>query len=147
MYAKVIDGELIKYPYSIAELRLENPNVSFSNSPNVKTLEAFDIVIVEQLPPGEFDPLTQQLIPAAPIFDGDKWTCGWDISNRPEEAAAAAIKDRRNKVLATTDWIVTKSLETNQPVPSNYVVYRQSLRDLPDQEGFPFDVEWPVLSS
>ena len=23
-------------------------------------------------------------------------------------------------------------------------VYRQHLRDLPEQEGFPFDIEWPV---
>lgn len=146
MYAKVIAGELIKYPYSMAELRADNPNVSFSNEPNAESLEAFDVVIVKQLPPGEFDPLTQQLTPATPIFDGDEWTCGWDISPRPEEAAAAAIKDRRSKILAGTDWIVTKSLETGEPIPPKYILYRQELRDLPDQEGFPYDIEWPVLS-
>lgn len=27
---------------------------------------------------------------------------------------------------------------------NNWAMYRQELRDLPEQEGFPFDIKWPV---
>ena len=151
MYAKVIDGEVVQYPYALDELRAENPNVSFPKNPNDEALAAFDLVRVKQLPPSvDFNPLTQYLSPGTPELkeeEEEEWVCGWDVIDRPVQAATAAVRARRDAILATTDWIVTKSMEDNKPVPSKYIVYRQALRDLPDQEGFPYSIEWPVLAS
>jgi len=63
------------------------------------------------------------------------------LDNEPSEAE----KDRadRNGILALTDWIVIKYLDIGQPVPQEWSDYRQALRDITDQEGFPGNVNWP----
>lgn len=63
---------------------------------------------------------------------------------RKDEEQAKAIRATRDQKIAETDWIVTKALESGAAVPDNYVTYRQTLRDIPTQEGFPWDVTWPT---
>jgi len=53
-------------------------------------------------------------------------------------------KEERNQLLAETDWIVTKSLESGEAVPDEWKQYRQALRDIPSQPDFPDDIEWPT---
>jgi len=55
-------------------------------------------------------------------------------------------KDRadRDALLKETDWIVVKYLDIGNSVPQEWSEYRQALRDLTQQTGFPSDVEWPV---
>lgn len=54
-------------------------------------------------------------------------------------------KDRneRDLILELTDWIVIKYLDIGQPIPQEWSDYRQALRDITDQEGFPGNVDWP----
>jgi hypothetical protein len=54
------------------------------------------------------------------------------------EAAARAERDRR---LAATDWMVLP----DQIVSQSVLDYRQALRDVPAQAGFPEEIEWPEL--
>jgi hypothetical protein len=55
------------------------------------------------------------------------------------------VKADRDKMIASTDWVVTKSAEEGTQVPQAWKDYRQALRDIPTQEGFPFTVTWPTL--
>jgi hypothetical protein len=55
-----------------------------------------------------------------------------------------AVKADRDRMIASTDWIVTKSIESGEPVPDAWRTYRQALRDIPAQAGFPFDITWPA---
>ena len=59
--------------------------------------------------------------------------------------AIASVKQRRDRLLSSTDWQVTKATETGQPVPLPWLSYRQALRDITLQVGYPFTVIWPVL--
>jgi hypothetical protein len=43
-----------------------------------------------------------------------------------------AFRTERNKRLSETDWIVIKYQELGQPIPEEWVEYRQKLRDLPN---------------
>jgi len=54
-----------------------------------------------------------------------------------------AVRARRDRELAETDWIVTRSLERGEPVPAEWAAYRQALRDIPQQPGYPMLVQWP----
>ena len=54
-----------------------------------------------------------------------------------------AVKADRDRMIASTDWVVTKSLESGEPVPNAWKVYRQALRDITAQPGFPFNIQWP----
>lgn len=51
-------------------------------------------------------------------------------------------RKQRDKLLSDSDWVVIKAKETGTNIPSGWKTYRQALRDLPQQEGFP-NVEFP----
>lgn len=61
-----------------------------------------------------------------------------------DEEVAAEIRDRRNQFLSETDWIVIKAYERNENIPAEWEIYRQALRDITTQTGFPHDVIWPT---
>ncbi|GGX91229.1 hypothetical protein GCM10007160_18410 [Litchfieldella qijiaojingensis] len=63
-------------------------------------------------------------------------------SERLEEAKNKARRERNEK-LRESDVEVLRALESGKPVPKNLKDYRQSLRDLPEQAGFPKSVSWP----
>jgi hypothetical protein len=53
------------------------------------------------------------------------------------------MRDARNSALTRCDWVITRAFEEGNPVPAAYLAYRQALRDLPSQAGFPYDYVWP----
>lgn len=55
---------------------------------------------------------------------------------------AAEVRTERNTKLASTDW--TQASDVPQAVKDSYVSYRQALRDVPNQSGFPNEITWPV---
>lgn len=65
------------------------------------------------------------------------------IEDFAEQLAADARKERDRRI-AETDWMVVKHLELNENVPGKWEVYRQALRDVPQQPGFPNEITWPV---
>lgn len=50
----------------------------------------------------------------------------------------------RDTYLSQSDWVVTRAQELGEPVPEDWAAYRQALRDVPEQEGFPYNIEWPT---
>ena len=57
---------------------------------------------------------------------------------------AESERSKRNTLLAETDWICLKALESGQTPPAEIVAYRQALRDVPSQAGFPGEITWPT---
>lgn len=63
------------------------------------------------------------------------------IKQHDYDAAAAAVRAERDKLIDATDWTVLTDAKT---VKADWKAYRQALRDVPEQPGFPYAVEWPV---
>ena len=63
---------------------------------------------------------------------------------RIDEQAAASVRAQRDRLISETDWVIVKAKETGTNIPAAMKTYRQELRDLPLQEGFPHNVTWPV---
>lgn len=61
-----------------------------------------------------------------------------------EEAAANAARVKRNALLIESDWTQLPDAPADQAA---WAAYRQDLRDISDQPGFPADVVWPVPPS
>lgn len=55
---------------------------------------------------------------------------------------AAEVRKERNTLLAATDW--TQAVDIPQAVKDTWAPYRQALRDVPQQPGFPENITWPV---
>lgn len=64
----------------------------------------------------------------------------WELD---EELAWATVKRQRAVLLSQTDWVVTKSIETNQSIHAVWLGYRQALRDITLQSD-PLNLVWPV---
>lgn len=62
-----------------------------------------------------------------------------------DENEKQSVRSMRDGRLEETDWIAIKALESGQEIPLEWKVYRQELRDITLQEGFPYDVIWPEL--
>lgn len=58
-------------------------------------------------------------------------------------AANAGIRFRleRNRLLSETDW--TQTPDIPQATKDKWAPYRQALRDVPQQAGFPDNIQWP----
>jgi hypothetical protein len=55
---------------------------------------------------------------------------------------AVEVRAERSAKLAATDW--TQGADTPQATKDKYAPYRQALRDVPAQAGFPNTVVWPT---
>lgn len=84
---------------------------------------------------------------------GPVFTDNEEATAAEQEAAYKAAKDAeqaksvrvtRDAMLAKTDWVVIKATETGTPVPADVATYRQALRDVTAQEGFPWTIVWPT---
>ena len=71
----------------------------------------------------------------------------WVVFFSDEEIAAINVRFKRDQLLQDSDLIVTKNYEKGTPVPTEWVEYRQALRDSPEQAGFPMDVIFPTKPS
>lgn len=72
-------------------------------------------------------------------FDGTNW----DNPNKPTlEQLAESIRSQRDSLLAATDW--TQAADVPQAIKDMWSPYRQALRDVPQQAGFPENVVWPT---
>lgn len=63
------------------------------------------------------------------------------IKQADYDAAAAIVRAQRDKLIAATDWTVLGDAKT---VKADWKAYRQALRDVPEQAGFPYAVQWPT---
>ena len=65
-------------------------------------------------------------------------------AQRDAELAEMA-RDDRNSKLKTTDW--TQAPDVPEATRSAWTAYRQALRDVPAQSGFPTEITWPTPPS
>mgnify|MGYP000417879314 FL=1 len=57
------------------------------------------------------------------------------------EQLAAQVRAERDRLLADSDWTQVPDAPVDQAA---WATYRQALRDVPQQAGFPSDINWPT---
>lgn len=62
------------------------------------------------------------------------------ITPYPTDIEILEIREQRNTLLAETDWWAVQDRTMTQAEKD----YRQALRDVPTQSGFPTDIVWPT---
>ena len=60
-----------------------------------------------------------------------------------QEEKEQAGRNERNLRLRFTDWTQLPDAPLTAEQKAAYAVYRQALRDVPEQAGFPEAIEWP----
>jgi hypothetical protein len=82
-----------------------------------------------------------------PVFvDGDTTAAEQEAAYKAMKDAeqAKAVRQSRDDKLKESDWRVIKALENNTPQDFAWAAYRQALRDITIQAGFPWTIDWPT---
>lgn len=76
------------------------------------------------------------------------WKQTWQVVEKDaaekaaeDEAKAEVARNERTRLLFLSDWTQLNDAPVNQQAWANY---RQQLRDITAQPGFPWDINWPV---
>jgi hypothetical protein len=143
MYLRLVDG--VPEKYSIERLRLDNPNVSFPVEISTATLAEFDVYPYSRPARPEYDRLTAKLVDADFLqSEGGSWLLPYAVEQLPLADAEQNVRAERTRLLAETDWVVVFHTEQGTNIPLEWEAYRQALRDVPEQTGFPYQVVWPT---
>lgn len=146
-YAKLTaDKKVIRYPYTLPDLRLDTPGTSFPEQIDDATAASFGLAPVKPTtPPREAHTINLE---RTAILKGDIWVEKWleipateeQIKERTASCANNA-RQKRNQLLAECDW--TQLSDAPTLASDSWMAYRQSLRDVPKQQGFPWNITWP----
>lgn len=148
MYALIQNGQVSKYPYSAGELKQDNPQTSYPSPLTDEVLARNGVVVVAATSAPTHNEGTHGVREVAPEQVGGAWQQKWetyalsaqDAANKMA-AKAAKVRELRNEKLSACDW--TQLADTPGQTRAAYVQYRQALRDVPSQAGFPWEVTWP----
>lgn len=141
MYVLVNNG--VAAPYSIKKLKKDNPNTSFPKEPTEELLATYGVYICTNEPEPDYDSSIERLILGDPVLVDGSWVQKWTIVPIPEEELASSVRNERDYLLAESDWTQVPDSPLFQD--SAWRSYRVRLRDITDQDGFPYSVVWPVI--
>jgi hypothetical protein len=144
-------NRIVQYPYTLDMFRNENRNKSLPKFLNNRFLARNHVYPVREDTKPEYTEATQYLVrDDQPTYENETWTVGWTVKDKtPEQIEAdtdmkaSQIRTERDERLAETDWVTIRATDTGEPVDPLWAAYRQSLRDITSQEGFPWTVTWP----
>ena len=133
---------------------LYKKSVSFSKLADTYADLGWDEIVAVPMPV-ESGPL-KSVVEGAPVEVSGKWTQVWievDKFSGPTKAADEAahiarlvadketgIRTDRDQRIALTDWTALSDVT----MTADMATYRQALRDIPAQAGFPNTIDWPV---
>ena len=145
MFVKLTNG--VPSNYTLGQLRRDNPQTSFPKVIPDSLLADYNVypcTIVDV----DVDPLVQtktygdytQTSYENPLLNTvNTWSVQMVASNLPQQKAERNIRERRNSLLAQTDYLAL----SDNTLSTEMATYRQALRDITNQEGFPYSVTWP----
>ena len=130
-----------------SEFRALHPNTSMPQQLSEELLNDFGADVVFEGPQAQ--PTRYQIGFADGVeqIDG-KWYTKYSVAEMDSEAITAkdaeqakSVRASRDAKLAECDWTQVADAPVDKAV---WATYRQALRDITTQTGFPWTVEWPV---
>ena len=134
------------YPYSRSQLASDNLGTSFPESMPDERLAEWGVFPVsataQPIPaPGE---IVEEL---TPVELGGVWTQQWLVraaTQQETDRKAADVRAERGSLLSACDWTQVDDSPLSNVQKAAWATYRQALRDISAQSGFPWTIDWPV---
>jgi hypothetical protein len=140
------------------EWRLDNPQVSLPRIWNQNVLNALNVEAVFETPKPDAGPYQMAVRNGVTKDSNGNWVQAWVVvdmfkddaegTKAEKEAAyqasldaevAKGVRLERDSLLAATDWMALSDVT----LTADWAAYRQALRDVTAQAGFPHNVTWP----
>ena len=134
--------------YTIGQLRKDNPNVSFPKDIPDSVLAEYDVYPCTLADEPSYNPATQYVTKGTPTEVNGAWVQPYEVNDytaeeivERETQEAVDVRAKRDQLLKDSDWTQIPDCTVDKTV---WATYRQELRDVPSQAGFPFTVTWPT---
>ena len=148
MLIQLENGKPIGYPVVEENFRQLFPNTSFPQHLTPASVEGtgFGMYEFSSAPTAE---KYQKVVEIDPVKDSEGfWRQTWSVVDMNAEEKISEDERKANEIRAERDWRLTTSDWTQLPdAPVDqaaWATYRQALRDIPAQAGFPWDITWPA---
>ena len=143
MFVRIDDKDnVLRYPYSFGNIRMDFPNVSFPADVNDESINHLYVYRVQQTERPTYDDTVNTLVDSVELVN-EKWVQKWIVENVNEELAILNVRRKRDRLLSETDWMAL----FDNVLTQEWAAYRQTLREVPQQPAFPFEVVWPAKPS
>ncbi len=132
-----------------SEFRSLHPKTSFPTPLTAEIINEFGGDVVLEGPQAQPTRYQTAYRDGVEQIDG-QWFTKYSVAELDDEAKAAkdveqakSVRQSRDDKLKETDWRVIKAAETSIALAAEWATYRQALRDITAQAGFPWEVTWP----
>lgn len=151
MYAKVENQQIVKYPYTLADLQKDHPNTSFASDMAEQHLLEFGMIPVKATEQPAVDH-TKNIVETNPVYIEGEWHQSWTVEDAIAGEIEVRIERRAAEMRSHRTRLLNESVDTINAVrwavmpeetKSAWITYRQDLLDVPQQQGFPWSVTWP----
>jgi hypothetical protein len=133
MYALIENGEIARYNVTLPT------TVGNTSIPKGATgLEAFGLYPIVGDEPSHTD--RERIAGPQYVYDGAQVNRVFTIEQIPDAEKAAQVRSQRTDKLKGSDWTQVADAPVDQAA---WATYRQALRDITAQPGFPWTVTWP----
>jgi len=147
-YVQSKDGVFLRHIFDVEPTQWDEDNFCLARKLTPEQAVYFGVTKLKLTDPPYFDPATQQRDEVDPVFIDGVWLQQYVVSQMDAEVAAAktaeqASRDRaiRDKLLIDCDWTQVADAPIDKEA---WATYRQALRDIPAQSGFPWATTWPT---
>lgn len=144
------NNKVLKYPYTMDNLKEDNRHVTFSTLITDDELSEFGVYRVNGQPP-ELDAYVK-VEESEPQYKNGAWIRVFNTRDATEEEVqemfdyeANKVKSRRIDLLKECDWTMLPDADLTDTEIAEWKKYRQALRDISTAKGYPWKVTWPKL--
>ena len=146
MYARIENDTLVEWP--ITNLRGRLPQVSFAEVINNDNLPDGFVYVPNAVVP-TYDTETHSIVLGDPALVDGIWTQEYTVVPLSEDQLqqntnnkAEQMRQMRDGMLLRSDWTQVSDAPVDKAA---WATYRQELRDITSQDGFPYNIVWPVV--
>lgn len=129
------------------EFRASHPNTSFPPQLTAELLDSMGADVVLEGPQAQPTRYQVGFRDGVEQVEG-KWFTKYSVVDMDQDAKdaldaqqAASVRSQRTQKLVESDWTQVADAPVDKAA---WAVYRQALRDVTTQAGFPWEVEWPT---
>jgi hypothetical protein len=101
VYVLGVGGQAVKYPYTLTDLRRDNPTVSFPADLPDDLAQDFNVFAVNEKPQPIYNPETETLVWADPIYINGVWEQNWGVEPLSNDEIAQRLQQWRQSASCT----------------------------------------------
>ena len=144
-----------EWPVTLDRIRIENPNVSFPDDPSGLDLSSYGFEPFSFSDKPDFDEYLQNVTEVNPVLTDGTWVQTWSVTEKYSESEKAQKISERDSASLETKKSLERAKRNNLLLETDHLAlvdatltdemrtYRQALRDVPQQSGFPSTITWP----